>query len=221
MANRLRRRCSMRPPSSGRTTPRRSSAVRCPDGSLAMDRNHKAEAAATYIRVEQSKLDPAFVLSVIDNKDVNFTTSLREPSNTPRSWPRSARSRTSQRAGRITLSRNFTTSREVERHDGAARDADASPDIALEAVRLTLDYQTDAGSYAPSRASTSGSIAASAWCCSVRRLRQILDPEGRGRLYLPSSVAFLSTARTSPDPAPTASWCSRNSTSCCLGRTSA
>jgi NitT/TauT family transport system substrate-binding protein len=35
---------------------------------------HKAEATATYIRVEQSRLDPAFVLSVIDNKDVNFTT---------------------------------------------------------------------------------------------------------------------------------------------------
>jgi len=35
---------------------------------------HKAEAAATYIRAEQSKLDPAFVLSVIDNKDVSFTT---------------------------------------------------------------------------------------------------------------------------------------------------
>lgn len=34
---------------------------------------HKAEAAETYIRVEQSKLDPAFVRSVIDNKDVNFT----------------------------------------------------------------------------------------------------------------------------------------------------
>ncbi len=35
---------------------------------------HKTEAAATYIRAEQSKLDPAFILSVIDNKDVNFTT---------------------------------------------------------------------------------------------------------------------------------------------------
>lgn len=35
---------------------------------------NKAEAAKTYIRVEQSKLDPAFVLSVIDNKDVSFTT---------------------------------------------------------------------------------------------------------------------------------------------------
>lgn len=35
---------------------------------------HKTEAAATYIRVEQSKLDPAFILSVIDNKDVSFTT---------------------------------------------------------------------------------------------------------------------------------------------------
>ncbi|SDS50658.1 ABC transporter substrate-binding protein [Bradyrhizobium canariense] len=35
---------------------------------------HKAEAAETYIRVEQSKLDPAFVKSVIDNKDVDFTT---------------------------------------------------------------------------------------------------------------------------------------------------
>jgi sulfonate transport system substrate-binding protein len=35
---------------------------------------HKAEAAETYIRVEQSKLDPAFVKSVIDNKDVSFTT---------------------------------------------------------------------------------------------------------------------------------------------------
>ena len=35
---------------------------------------HKAEAAAIYIRAEQSKLDPAFVLSVIDNKDVSFTT---------------------------------------------------------------------------------------------------------------------------------------------------
>jgi NitT/TauT family transport system substrate-binding protein len=34
---------------------------------------HRAEAAATYIRVEQSKLDPAFVTSVIDNKDVDFT----------------------------------------------------------------------------------------------------------------------------------------------------
>lgn len=38
---------------------------------------HKAEAAQTYIRVEQSKLDPAFVLSVIDNKDVTFTTALK------------------------------------------------------------------------------------------------------------------------------------------------
>ncbi|WP_349644773.1 MULTISPECIES: ABC transporter substrate-binding protein [unclassified Bradyrhizobium] len=36
--------------------------------------SHKAEAAATYIRVEQSKLDPAFVRSVIDNPDVSFTT---------------------------------------------------------------------------------------------------------------------------------------------------
>jgi NitT/TauT family transport system substrate-binding protein len=36
--------------------------------------DHKTEAAATYIRVEQSRLDPAFVLSVIDNKDVSFTT---------------------------------------------------------------------------------------------------------------------------------------------------
>jgi NitT/TauT family transport system substrate-binding protein len=35
---------------------------------------HKAEAAETYIRVEQSKLDPAFIKSVIDNKDVDFTT---------------------------------------------------------------------------------------------------------------------------------------------------
>ncbi|UTD30150.1 ABC transporter substrate-binding protein [Bradyrhizobium sp. WD16] len=35
---------------------------------------HKAEAAATYIRVEQSKLDPAFIRSVIDNPDVSFTT---------------------------------------------------------------------------------------------------------------------------------------------------
>lgn len=34
---------------------------------------HKAEAAETYIRVEQSKLDPAFIRSVIDNKDVSFT----------------------------------------------------------------------------------------------------------------------------------------------------
>lgn len=35
---------------------------------------HKAEAAATYVRVEQSKLDPAFIRSVIDNPDVSFTT---------------------------------------------------------------------------------------------------------------------------------------------------
>jgi NitT/TauT family transport system substrate-binding protein len=35
---------------------------------------HKAEAAETYIRVEQSKLDPAFVKSVIDSPDVSFTT---------------------------------------------------------------------------------------------------------------------------------------------------
>lgn len=35
---------------------------------------HKADAAATYIRVEKSKLDPAFILSVIDNPDVSFTT---------------------------------------------------------------------------------------------------------------------------------------------------
>lgn len=35
---------------------------------------HKAEAAATYIRVEQSKLDPALIRSVIDNPDVSFTT---------------------------------------------------------------------------------------------------------------------------------------------------
>jgi NitT/TauT family transport system substrate-binding protein len=35
---------------------------------------HKAEAAETYVRVEQSKLDPAFIKSVIDNKDVDFTT---------------------------------------------------------------------------------------------------------------------------------------------------
>jgi len=34
---------------------------------------HKAEAAATYIRVERSKLDRAFVTSVIDNTDVDFT----------------------------------------------------------------------------------------------------------------------------------------------------
>jgi NitT/TauT family transport system substrate-binding protein len=34
---------------------------------------HTAEAAAIYIRTERSKLDPAFVRSVIDNKDVNFT----------------------------------------------------------------------------------------------------------------------------------------------------
>lgn len=36
--------------------------------------SHKAEAAETYVRVEQSKLDPAFVKSVIDNPDVSFTT---------------------------------------------------------------------------------------------------------------------------------------------------
>ena len=35
--------------------------------------SHKAEAAETYFRVEQSKLDPAFVKSVIDNPDVSFT----------------------------------------------------------------------------------------------------------------------------------------------------
>jgi NitT/TauT family transport system substrate-binding protein len=35
---------------------------------------HKAEAAATYVRVEQSKLEPSFIQSVIDNKDVSFTT---------------------------------------------------------------------------------------------------------------------------------------------------
>jgi NitT/TauT family transport system substrate-binding protein len=34
---------------------------------------HKAEAATTYIRVEQSKLTPAFVTSVIDNDNVDFT----------------------------------------------------------------------------------------------------------------------------------------------------
>jgi NitT/TauT family transport system substrate-binding protein len=34
--------------------------------------SHKAEAAETYIRVEQSRLDPAFVKSVIDNEDVDF-----------------------------------------------------------------------------------------------------------------------------------------------------
>ncbi len=34
---------------------------------------HKAEAAETYIRVEQSKLESAFVKSVIDNEDVDFT----------------------------------------------------------------------------------------------------------------------------------------------------
>jgi NitT/TauT family transport system substrate-binding protein len=38
---------------------------------------HKAEAAATYIRVEQSKLDADFIRSVIDNKDVSFTTTPR------------------------------------------------------------------------------------------------------------------------------------------------
>ena len=36
--------------------------------------SHKAEAAETYFRVEQSKLDPAFVKSVIDNPDVSLTT---------------------------------------------------------------------------------------------------------------------------------------------------
>jgi NitT/TauT family transport system substrate-binding protein len=35
---------------------------------------HKAEAAETYIRVEQSKLAPAFIKSVIDSPDVSFTT---------------------------------------------------------------------------------------------------------------------------------------------------
>lgn len=35
---------------------------------------HKAEAAATYIRVEQSKLDPALIRAVIDNPEVSFTT---------------------------------------------------------------------------------------------------------------------------------------------------
>lgn len=34
---------------------------------------HKAEAAETYIRVEQSKLDLSFIKSVIDNEDVDFT----------------------------------------------------------------------------------------------------------------------------------------------------
>lgn len=34
---------------------------------------HRAEAAETYIRVAHSKLDPAFVTSVIDNTDVDFT----------------------------------------------------------------------------------------------------------------------------------------------------
>lgn len=36
--------------------------------------SHKAEAAETYIRIEQSKLDPAFVKSVIDSPEVSFTT---------------------------------------------------------------------------------------------------------------------------------------------------
>jgi NitT/TauT family transport system substrate-binding protein len=36
--------------------------------------SHKTEAAETYIRIEQSKLDPAFVKSVIDSPDVSFTT---------------------------------------------------------------------------------------------------------------------------------------------------
>ncbi|MBN8974130.1 MAG: ABC transporter substrate-binding protein [Rhizobiales bacterium] len=35
---------------------------------------HKQEAAETYIRVAQSKLDVAFIKSVIDNPDVAFTT---------------------------------------------------------------------------------------------------------------------------------------------------
>jgi NitT/TauT family transport system substrate-binding protein len=34
---------------------------------------NKAEAAQTYVRVEQSKLDPAFIQSVIDNPEVSFT----------------------------------------------------------------------------------------------------------------------------------------------------
>lgn len=36
--------------------------------------SHKAEAAETYIRVEQSKLDPAFVKGVIESPEVSFTT---------------------------------------------------------------------------------------------------------------------------------------------------
>jgi NitT/TauT family transport system substrate-binding protein len=39
--------------------------------------SHKAEAAETYVRVEQSKLDPAFVKSVIDNPDISFTTTSK------------------------------------------------------------------------------------------------------------------------------------------------
>lgn len=35
---------------------------------------HKQEAAETYVRVEQSRLDVAFVKSVIDNPEVSFTT---------------------------------------------------------------------------------------------------------------------------------------------------
>lgn len=35
---------------------------------------NKAEAAETYVRVEQSKLDPAFILEVIGADDVKFTT---------------------------------------------------------------------------------------------------------------------------------------------------
>jgi len=34
---------------------------------------HKAEAAEIYVRVEQSKLEPAFVKSIIDSRDVDFT----------------------------------------------------------------------------------------------------------------------------------------------------
>src|SRR5438105_4230241 len=62
-----------------------------------------------------------------------------------RFWPRSARSRKTRRAGRTTRSRNSTTDRgaDVMTAENAAQSA--GPDVALEAIRLTLDYPTDNG----------------------------------------------------------------------------
>ena len=107
---------------------------------------HKAEAAETYIRVEQSKLDPAFVKSVIDNKDVSFTTI---PQGTFKYADFLAQDRGDQeQAGKLEGLHLRGTPQQTRKlswmsSNNASRTASAP--AVLEISRLTLDYETENG----------------------------------------------------------------------------